>query len=423
MSKIRLGLVGCGGMGHRHLFGLAELHRTGLCRFDPVAVCDPKIENAESLAGHIETHFSRLPAVVDSLDDLAAVGDIQAIDICTDPRHHHTVAGDAMVRGWDVMSEKPMGLTVRACRLMQSAAEQHGRILAVAENYRRDPINRLAKALLDNGVIGTPRYMIHNTAGGGDQMMISVWRHQKNASGILLDVGVHFADILEYFLGPVATIYAQTRLHEKIRYTALADKDPDEVPKHSPAGVYERWQTQMPAEFEATAEDAAYATLSFENVAVCHYLEEHATHGKGFWQRAIYGSKGSMYLPCDRSGREILITLDNEQYEGEALLELVPDFCLDKATTALFGGQRMWQYNFPFPETDRKIIAIEYADFARAIDEGRQPEVNAEMGTRSVAVSYGILESGQAGRVVTVDEVMEDKTNTYQQEINESMGL
>jgi len=102
---------------------------------------------------------------------------------------------------------------------------------------------------------------------------------------------------------------------------------------------------------------------------------------------------------------------------------LVPDFCLDKATTALFGGQRMWQYNFPFPETDRKIIAIEYADFARAIDEGRQPEVNAEMGTRSVAVSYGILESGQAGRVVTVDEVMEDKTNTYQQEINESMGL
>jgi hypothetical protein len=40
-----------------------------------------------------------------------------------------------------------------------------------------------------------------------------------------------------------------------------------------------------------------------------------------------------------------------------------------------------------------------------------------------VAVSYGILESGQAGRVVTVDEVMEDKTNTYQQEINESMGL
>ena len=423
MSKIRLGLVGCGGMGHRHLFGLAELYRTGLCRFDPVAVCDPKIENAESLAGHIETLFGQRPAVVDSLDDLAAVGDIKAIDICTDPRHHHTVAGEAMSRGWDVMTEKPMGLTVRACRLMQAAAEQHGRILAVAENYRRDPINRLAKALLDNGVIGAPRYMVHNTAGGANQMLISVWRHQKNASGLLLDVGVHYSDILEYFLGPISTIYAQTRLHEKIRYNPLAGKDPDEVPKHSPAGVYERWQTQMPAEFEATAEDAAYATLSFENGVVCHYLEDHATHGKGIWQRAIYGSKGSMDLPGDRSGQEMSITLDTEQYEGEALLELVPDFALDEATAALFGGQRLWHYNFPFPETDRKIIAIEYADFARAIDENRQPEVTAEMGTRSVAVSYGMLESGQAGRAVTVDEIMSDQTNAYQQEINESLGI
>ena len=30
MSNIPLAIVGCGGMGHRHLFGLAELHRAGL---------------------------------------------------------------------------------------------------------------------------------------------------------------------------------------------------------------------------------------------------------------------------------------------------------------------------------------------------------------------------------------------------------
>ena len=37
--------------------------------------------------------------------------------------------------------------------------------------------------------------MIHNSMGGGDQMTISVWRHQKNQSGVLLDVGVHFTRI------------------------------------------------------------------------------------------------------------------------------------------------------------------------------------------------------------------------------------
>ena len=58
--------------------------------------------------------------------------------------------------------------------------------------------------------------------GGGNQMTITVWRHQKNQSGVLLDVGVHFTDIMEYYLGPVSTVYAQTRLHEPIRHNPAA---------------------------------------------------------------------------------------------------------------------------------------------------------------------------------------------------------
>lgn len=423
MSKIRLGLIGCGGMGHRHLFGLSELNRVGLCPFEPVAVCDPREENAGSLASQVETHFGKRPVAVRSLDELAS-HDLEAVDICADPRHHHTLAIEAMERGWDVMTEKPMGLTVRACRMMADAAKRTGRMLAVAENYRRDPINRLAKALLDTGIIGKPRFMVHSSAGGGDRMLISVWRHQKNASGILLDVGVHYSDILEYFLGPVTSIYAQTRLHEKIRYNPMSGKDPESLPKHSPAGVYERWQTLMPAEFEATAEDAAYATLMFENGAVCHYLEDHSAHGRGYWHRAIYGSAGSLDLPGDRSGNTITLTLgDGTIHDGATILDLVPSFHLDEATTALFGGSRLWRYVLLFPETDRKIIAIEHADFGRAIRDGLTPEVTAEAGARSVAVSYGILESGAANRTVTMDEVLSDKTNGYQAEINESIGL
>ncbi len=54
MERIPLAIVGCGGMGHRHLFGLAELHRNGLSPFDLVGACDPVTENAESLAGQAE---------------------------------------------------------------------------------------------------------------------------------------------------------------------------------------------------------------------------------------------------------------------------------------------------------------------------------------------------------------------------------
>ena len=33
-EKISLAIVGCGGMGHRHLYGLAELQNAGLSPFE-----------------------------------------------------------------------------------------------------------------------------------------------------------------------------------------------------------------------------------------------------------------------------------------------------------------------------------------------------------------------------------------------------
>ena len=92
-------------------------------------------------------------------------------------------------------------------------------------------------------------------------------------------------------------------------------------------------------------------------------------------------------------------------------------------TAALFGGERLWCYDFSFPETDRKIIAIEYADFATAVRHKSVPEVDAYQGTHAVALSYAMLESGTLGRLVTMDEMMSEQVDTYQREINESLGL
>jgi predicted dehydrogenase len=419
-ESIPLAIVGCGGMGHRHMYGLAELQKAGLSPFELVGVCDPQSDNAESLAEQAEERLGTRPAVAASLDELP--GGVAAIDLTTTPRFHHTVAVDAFERGWHVMSEKPLGLTARACKIMVDAAAKAGCVLSTAENYRRDPINRLGKALLDAGVIGDARLMLHHTMGGGDAMLISVWRHQKDASGVMLDVGVHFADILEYYLGPAATVYAQTRLHEKTRKNPAAGTDGE---GGGPAGVYGRWQKEMPAEFDATADDAGYSTMLFESGAVVSYIEDHASRGEGMWKRAIFGSRGSMDLPGDRSGRRLTLHLPGQEPQtGAELLDHVPDFRLDAATAALFGGDRLYEYSFEFPETDRKLIAVEYADFGAAIQgEAGRPEVDGMQGARSVAIAYAWMESQVAGRVVTVDEVLNDEVNAYQAEINDSLGL
>lgn len=222
-------------------------------------------------------------------------------------------------------------------------------------------------------------------------------------------------------MGNVTSVYAQTRLHEPIRHNPAGA---GETPQASPAGVYTKWQKQMPADFEATAEDAAYATLNFASGAVGQYIEDHAGHGQPMWMRQIHGSQGSMDLPNDRSGKTItLYPASSTVVDDGSILDLVPDFHLNEATATLFGGDRLWRYEFPFEQTDRKLIAVEYDDFAGAILGEHPVDVDIEQGSRSVAVSYAMMESNVAGRLVTIEEILGERVDGYQRDINEGLGI
>ena len=155
------------------------------------------------------------------------------------------------------------------------------------------------------------------------------------------------------------------------------------------------------------------------------YIEDHAARGQGGWKRTIYGSEGSLDLPGDRSGRRLRIQREgSEPVDDEALYELCPDFRLDEPTARLFGGDRFFEYTNEFSTTDSKLLAVEYCDFAAAIEgEAGRPEVDGIQGARSVAMAYAWMESQVAGRAVTLDEVFDDRLHAYQADINEGLGL
>jgi hypothetical protein len=66
---------------------------------------------------------------------------------------------------------------------------------------------------------------------------------------------------------------------------------------------------------------------------------------------------------------------------------------------------------------------VEYADFGGAIAGKHPAEVDIEQGSRSVAVSYAMMESGQTGQIVHVQDVLDERVDEYQSEINVSMGI
>src|SRR5262249_2884677 len=127
------------------------------------------------------------------------------------------VAIKAFEAGIDVLCEKPLTLTVGEGVRLVEAAKKAGRKLGTAENYRRDPINRLGKALLDAGAIGRPFLMTQQSAGSGEFVIITPWRHRKDRGGIVIDMGVHYMDILEYYLGEIESVVGMNAIVDPLR--------------------------------------------------------------------------------------------------------------------------------------------------------------------------------------------------------------
>jgi len=412
MVKVPLAIVGCGGMGGRHLLGLKELFDAGLSTVDLIAVCDLRSDNANRLADNAKELLGKRPKVYSDIATMKReLGDLLAVDITTDAGSHHKVSQIAFDLGLHVFCEKPLALTIRGCNKILEAQKRSGKLLSVAENYRRDPMGRLTKALLDAGVIGKPYMHFDIGASSGNTIIILPWRHDRNVGGILLDGGVHNADMMMYYLGDVEQVYAKVNRWEDTRYKPNS--------KGSLSTYYQPWYDEMPEKIQATAEDALVSVINFKNGVVGQWTSFYAAHGKGFGIGTIYGSQGSLQVGGIRSGHAPVLNIDGkEEITGDALLDLVPGFHLDEITTALFHGDRMGSYNIPFPEADRKLLAIELYEIGKCITSGEKPEVDGLVGRKDIALCYAAFESSVLNRPVTITEIETEQTGQYEAEIN-----
>ena len=423
--SFKIALVGCGGMGRRHAHGYIELRKY----FDIVemaAVCDVHYDVAATVAGEIGEATGATPDIYTDFDDLLSKADLDGVAIVTSTPMHHLFAIKAMNAGLHVITEKPMGLTLKACRQMQEVSESTGKVLAVAENYRRDPMNRLTKALIDSGAIGTPYFAldIGVNSSDGAVMHSTVWRAKKEqAGGAPLDAGVHNADMLLYLMGSANTVFAETAINEPQRtLSPMSEVAPvlAEMYDHRKEVGYEDGDI-----VEQTAIDTAFGVIRFKSGAIGQLLMTDTSHGQSLGVSTISGSTGTMYRPRSRSGESPrIVRNDGTEITGDALLELVPDFELDDTISILWNGaRRISSYDMDFREIDSKILAYEYLDMVHAAESGMQPEVGSREGMYALALAYALLESGMSGLPVTVDDVVEGRSSAFQDEIDTVMGI
>ena len=408
MRKIKIAVIGCGGIYSLHWEGWKEQFDKGYDDFELVAFCDIVPERAQAYADKYEALTGIKASVFSSIDALFASGiEFEVAELQVPHSEHHRLAITLLDAGKHVMIEKPLAITMRAAKQMMNCARKNGVTLKVMENYRYSISERAAAWAVKSGMIGQPRLMTMMDVGL--RQWYWDWRDHKYIAGgcWTLDGGIHFADLWMNILGPVKKVQAVSKTYDTTRY-----KDFDIVKKDEPI-YYRKTRSLLPVNpqtfgtpVESDLEDTTSAILEFENGVLGTWLVSRAAPGKVNRDIIISGSEGTLIW-----GKGISDYSEKTVISWEELKEMYVKRLTDEEKETIF------------PHGLQSTGALEQREFLDFIEGKRALEVTDEIGYLDMAVPYAVYEAAASGRSVLVKDVMDLKEETYQKEINEKLGI
>ena len=394
-DKVRLAIIGCGGMAGAHLNAYIGLKNRGIDIFDFVAMCDVDIDRATEFATRaVEAQEGVNPKIYTDIHKMLEEETLDAADICGPHFLHHTLAIACFEAGVDVIVEKPLGVTVRAGHKMIESATAHNRILATAEQVRRWVSSRTVEWLIKKEKrIGQPRMFFRQSVSGPNKDPENLlrddsttWRKDKLTSGGngIIDGGVHYIDLLIYFYGEPDEIYARS---ENLSQYQFKDSHGNHLPQ--------------------TVEDTALATITFKSGVIGQWVNTDAAPGRSIGYNSYHGSIGSIYSTGGYPQSPELQLWDGNTETPDALQSTY------MANLSLEEKHRL------FPHGITEGVMLEVYDFLDAVRTRRRPELDGVDGLKAQAVCNAIYESGWIGQPVKFDDVYNDRITGYQDEINE----
>ncbi len=172
--------------------------------------------------GALAADYARRHGVPRWYDDARALvndAEVDAVYVATPPGAHLEGVLLAAAAGKPVYVEKPMGRHTRECDAMIAACAAAHQPLFVAYYRRALPRFVKAKALLDAGAIGRLTGLHHRFSSPGHAGVGALpvahggpvqpaWRTDPITSGggLLLDLGSHALDLLDFFGGPLEDV-------------------------------------------------------------------------------------------------------------------------------------------------------------------------------------------------------------------------
>ncbi|AFK21332.1 Gfo/Idh/MocA family oxidoreductase (plasmid) [Haloferax mediterranei ATCC 33500] len=195
---LSVGILGIGNIGMVHL--QSALAMDGI---EVSAVADAVPENRE-LAHRWGIHTS-----YDDYGELLESESIDAAVVALPPSLHRDAVEQAAANGCDVFVEKPLARSVSEADAMVDAAEAENVALGVDHTIRYMPDVKRVKDKYDSGRIGYVPYATISRVNNGPFDRVPVenappsWPLDPELAGggVLLELGVHLFDVLEWFFG------------------------------------------------------------------------------------------------------------------------------------------------------------------------------------------------------------------------------
>lgn len=196
---IRMGIIGFGYMGKWHLNNAPKVENVSVVAAYDI---DPEHVKAAEEAG-LKGFYS--------LDEFLASDLFNLVLVATPNDVHCELACAAMKAGKNVISEKPVAMSLAEVDKMIATSKEMGVLFTVHQNRRWDKDFRIVKEIIESGELGNI-YSIQSRLHGARGAMFG-WRAEpQHGGGMIYDWGVHFVDQLLFMLGfdAIKSVFCKT---------------------------------------------------------------------------------------------------------------------------------------------------------------------------------------------------------------------
>lgn len=177
---IRVGVVGAGYWGSKHLRVLHELQGSEL-----YMVCDQD----QAKLDEMKHYYPKVLTTSDYQEMLKS--DVDAIVIATPVSSHFYLTREALLAGKHVLVEKPLTADVESARVLVNLSEEKGLTLMVGHTYQYHPTVDFLKSFLASGELGDLYYI------DSARLNLGVFRTDVD---VLWDLAPHDISIFLYLL-------------------------------------------------------------------------------------------------------------------------------------------------------------------------------------------------------------------------------